>query len=140
MAAQQRYIVWIDSGGRTRATIPCSDPNNMALMTALENHSQAGVLNWFEGPRHDLTPTPAGGVFADTVDLARLTFADAGGNLVTVALPAPSLGIFMADSVTVDPTTIADIIAAAVGALCTSSGGLVTTYVAGVRNQRSSGS
>lgn len=139
MAAQQRYIVWVDAGGRTRVTIPCSNPDNAAIMAAMEAKSEAGVLNWFEGPRNFLSPTPAGGVFADVVDLARLTFTDAGGNLTTLALPAPTLSIFEADSVTVDPTQIAAIIAAAVGSLCTASGGLVTAYVGGTRNQRSSG-
>lgn len=140
MSAQQRYIVWIDAGGRTRATIPCADPNNTAIMAALENHSNAGVLNWFEGARNDLTPTATPAIFADVVDLARLTFTDGSGNLATIALPAPVQAIFMADSVTVDPSTIADIISACVGHLCTAAGSMVTSYVAGVRNQRSSGS
>jgi hypothetical protein len=138
MAAQKRYIVWIDSGGRTVATIPCSDPNNAALMAALENHSNAGVLSWFEGADNPLSPTTSPAIFPDVVDTARLTFTDAFGSLVNVALPAPQSGIFKADSVTVDPAMIADIIAAAVGHLCSSGGSLVTAYVAGLRNQRSS--
>jgi len=139
MSAQQRYIVWIDAGGRTRAVIPCADPDVSTIMAKMQLHSQADVLNWFEGARNDLTPTPAGGVFADVQDLARLTFSDAGGSLVTLALPAPSAVIFEADSVTVDPSAIADLITACVGHLCSSAGGLVTTFVAGTRNQRSSG-
>lgn len=140
MSAQKRYIVWIDAGGRTVATIPCSDPNNSALMAALQNHSQADVLDWFEGADNVLSPAPAGGAFPDVRDLARLTFTDAGGSLVNVALPAPTSSIFLADSVTVNPSAIADIIAAATGHLCSSGGGLVTAFVAGLRNQRSSGS
>lgn len=140
MAAQSRYIVWIDAGGRTRATIPCADPNNTTIMSALQNHSNADVLEWFEGPLNVLSPSPVSAVFADVVDLARLTFTDAAGSLSTLALPAPKSGIFLADSVTVDPSAIADIISAAVGHLCSSAGGPVTAYVAGVRNQRSSGS
>lgn len=139
MSAQKRYIVWVDAGSRTSATIPCADPDNAAIMAALQNHSGADVLNWFEGPSNLLTPAPSGVEFADVKDLARLTFTDAGGSLVALALPAPNLGIFQADSVTVDPTTIADIISACVGHLCSSAGGLVTAYVAGTRNQRSSG-
>jgi hypothetical protein len=109
-------------------------------MAKLQLHSNADVLNWFEGPPTNLTPSPVSAVFADVVDLARLTFADAGGNLATLALPAPQLAIFQADSVTVNPSAIADIIAAAVGHLHTAAGNPVTAFVAGVRNQRSSGS
>jgi hypothetical protein len=140
MASQKRYIVWIDAGGRTTATIPCAQPDNSAIMAALENHSNAGVLDWFEGPDNPLTPTALSAIFPDVRDLARLTFTDAGGSLATIALPAPQDAIFLPDSVTVDPSAIADIITACVGSLCTAGGGLVTAYVAGVRNQRSSGS
>lgn len=139
MAAQQRRIVWIDLGGRTRVTVPCADPNNTAIMAALQNHSRAGVLNWFEGPEQNLTPTPTGGDFPDVIDLARLTFIDSGGSLATLALPAPNSAIFLADSVTVDPTQINDIITACIGHLCSAAGGAVVSYVAGVRNLRSSG-
>lgn len=135
-----RSIIWIDAGGRTSQTIPCSDPNNTALMAALQNHSNAVVLHWFEGPDNVLSLTPTAATFPDVRDLARLTFTDASGSLVNLALPAPASGIFLADSVTVNPSAIADIITAAVGHLCTSGGGLVTSFVAGLRNQRSSGS
>lgn len=139
MSAQMRSIVWIDAGGRTRQTIPCAQPDNSAIMAALENHSNAVVLHWFEGVDNVLTLTPTSAIFPDVRDLARLTFTDSGGSLATIALPAPLANIFLPDSVTVDPTKITDIISAAVGHLCTASGGLVTSYVAGVRNLRSSG-
>lgn len=140
MVAQRRYIVWIDAGGRTRATIPCADPDNATIMAKLQLHSNAGVQEWFEGPDNVLTPTVVSATFPDVVDLARLTFTDAFGSLVNVALPAPQGSIFLADSVTVDPSAIADVIAACVGHLCSSGGSLVTAYVAGTRNLRSAGS
>lgn len=139
MASQERYIVWLDAGGRTRATIPRADPDNGAIMAALQNHSNAAVINWFEGVRNPLANTPVAAIFADTVDLARLIFMDAGGNQGTIALPAPKSNIFLADTITVDASAIADIIAAAVGHFQTGAGLPVTTFVAGVRNQRSSG-
>jgi hypothetical protein len=140
MAAQSRSIVWIDIGGRTRQTVPCATPDNAAIMAALQNHSNAGIQTWFEGPLQVLTPSPVATDFPDVADLARLTFTDALGSLATLALPAPQSTIFMADSVTVNPSAIADIIAAAVGHLCSAGGGTVTAYVAGTRNLRSSGS
>lgn len=139
MASQERYIVWLDAGGRTRATIPRADPDNGAIMAALLNHSNAVVINWFEGARNPIVATPTSAVFADVIDLARLIFVDAGGNQAALALPAPKSNIFKADTVTVDPSAIADIIAACVGHFQTGAGGVATAFVAGTRNQRSSG-
>lgn len=139
MAKQTRQIVWIDVGGRTRVTLPTADPNSSTIMAKMQLHSQADVFSWFEGPPTFLTPAAAGGVFADVVDLARLTFVDAGGSQVALALPAPSANIFLADTVTVDPSAIADLITACIGTLISSAGNAVTAYLAGTRNQRDSG-
>lgn len=140
MVAQRRQIVWIDAGGRTRVTVPCADPDNATIMAKLQLHSNADVQSWFEGPDNILTPAPVAADFPDVVDLARLTFTDAFGSLVNLALPAPQSSIFLADSVTVDPSAIADVIAACIGHLCSSGGATVTAYVGGLRNLRSAGS
>lgn len=131
--------MWIDVGGRTRVTVPSANPNSGAIMSALAAKSNAGVLSWFEGPPTSLSPTPVLADFPDVVDLARLTFTD-GTSLVNLALPAPVRSIFLGDSVTVDSAQIAAIIAACVGTLVSTAGNPVTAFVAGVRNQRSSGS
>lgn len=109
-------------------------------MAKLQLHSNADVQEWFEGPDNLLTPAPVSAGFPDVIDLARLTFTDAFGSLVNLALPAPKSSIFLADSVTVDSSAIADVIAASIGHLCSSGGSLVTAYVAGLRNLRSAGS
>lgn len=140
MAAVMRQIVWIDAGGRTRVTVPCADPSLSTIMAKLQLHSNADVQQWFEGPPTILTPAPVSAAFPDVVDLARLTFTDAFGSLVNLALPAPQGAIFMADSVTVNPSAIADVITACIGHLCSAGGSTVTAYVAGLRNLRSSGS
>ena len=121
-------------------TVPCADPDNATIMAKLQLHSNADVQSWFEGPDNILTPSPVAAAFPDVVDLARLTFTDAFGSLVNLALPAPQSSIFLADSVTVDPSAIADVITACIGHLCSSGGSLVTAYVAGLRNLRSAGS
>jgi hypothetical protein len=108
-------------------------------MDALAAHSQATVGEWWEGETTFPGGTAAGGQFADVADLARLTFTTAGGQSITVAIPAPSLDIFQADTVTVDPSAIADVITACIGTLATPGGDLAATYVIGVRNQRASG-
>lgn len=140
MAAQLRQIVWIDAGGRTRVTVPCADPDNATIMAKLQLHSNADVQQWFEGPANILSPSPVAADFPDVVDLARLTFTDSFGSLVNLALPAPQSSIFLADSVTVDSSAIADVITACIGHLCSAGGSTVTAYVAGLRNLRSAGS
>jgi hypothetical protein len=64
-----------------------------------------------------------------------LTFTTATGELVNLSLPAPKGAIFKADGVTVDPSAIADVIAACIGNLCTAAGVAVSAYVGGVRGQ-----
>lgn len=140
MAIQSRQIVWIDAGGRTRVTLPSADPDNSAIMAALQGQSNAAVQSWFEGPPTILVPVAVSAAFPDVVDLARLTFTDAFGSLVNLALPAPKASIFMADSVTVDPAAIAAIITASIGHLVSSGGNPVTAFVAGLRNLRAAGS
>lgn len=140
MAIQKRFIAWVDLQGRTTTSIPTADPNASGIMAALLNHSGASVQQWFEGPPTFPGVTPPGGPLPDVVDLARLTFTDAGGSLVNLSLPAPNVAIFETDTVTVNPSAIADIIAACVGTLISAAGNPVTAYVAGLRNQRSSGS
>lgn len=134
--ALKRYIVWIDVGGRTKATIPCTSTGASSIQAALLNHSNADVQEWFEGFDTVLFPSPSAALYPDVIDVARLTFTDAFGSLANLTLPAPKSGIFLADGVTVNASAIADIIAAAVGNLCSSGGGTVASYVAGMRITR----
>lgn len=139
MAVQTRQIVWLDAAGRTRVTLPSADPDSSTIMSKLQLHSNADVLRWFEGPPTILSPVPPGGTYASVSDIARLTFTDPTGDLVDLALLAPDIGIFLADSVTVDPSAIADIITACVGVLVTQTGTPVSAFVGGLRGQRSAG-
>ena len=139
MAVQKRSIAWIDVGGRTRQTIPFCDPDCGALMAALQNHSEATVLEYFEGPVVSLSGTAAGAQYADVAITARLVFQDATGHEAAVSLPSPDVSIFLPDQVTVDPSAITDFLTAAIGHLATSAGTLVTTYKAGTLQGRTSG-
>lgn len=133
MAAQQRSIVWVDVGGSTTATVLLADPDGSAIQAALQNHTNADVLNWWEGPPNPNTsPAPGTGVYAPVGDQARLTFTTSAGGLVTLSLPAPASGIFLADGITVDSSAIADVIAAVLSDYRTPSGATATAYTAGV--------
>jgi hypothetical protein len=135
LAVQRRSIIWVDAQGRTRLSVPTADPDSTAIMAALQNHSQASVIEWWEGPDIVLGGTPLGGTYPSVFDSAELTFQGPSGN-VNLILPAPSLAIFKPDGVTVDPSAIADIISASTGHLATMSGALVTSFIAGIRRHR----
>lgn len=140
MPQSLRSVAWIDAGGRTRQTITRTSTTASAIMSTLQGHSNAGVLEWFEGPDNQLFGTGVNATFPDVADAAILTFTTAIGTLVTLTLPAPKLAIFMADGATVNPSAIADIIAAALANLVDGAGNPVTAYVAGIRrNLRGTG-
>lgn len=132
----RRYVVWIDFNGRTRLTLINTAAGAAGVQAALLAQSNADVLNSEDGALTvNAAPAPAAAVYQNVGDSAALTFQDAGGTLTVLQLPAPKLGVFMADGETVNPAAIAAIITSVVGTVETSSGGLVTAYVGGVRRK-----
>lgn len=131
--ALKRSIIWLDAGGRTTLTIPCTSAGASSIMSALQGKSNADVQEWWEGFDNVLFPTPSSSLYPDTTDSARLTFTDTSGSLANLSLVAPQASIFMADGVTVNPAAIAAIIGASIGNLCSGAGGVVTSYVSGIR-------
>lgn len=129
----KRSIIWLDAGGRTTLTIPCTSAGASAIMSALQAKSNADVQEWWEGFDNVLFPSPAGALYPDVTDTARLTFTDSSGSLANLSLVAPVASIFMPDGVTVNPAAIAAIISAAVGNLCSGAGGTVVSFVSGIR-------
>lgn len=78
-------------------------------------------------------PAPISAPYASVKDGAALVFQTASGALVRITVPAPDSGIFMADNETVDPATIAALIAAVIADVVTADGIAVTAFVAGYR-------
>lgn len=132
MAAASRSIIWIDSNGFTTQTIVGSDPDASTIQSKLLLHSNADVLNWFEGPPHpNPTPSPTSAVYFTVGDQARLLFLDTAGSIVTLNLPAPQSSVFLADGVTVDSSAIADIITAFISDGRSALGNSIASFVAG---------
>jgi hypothetical protein len=132
MALASRSIIWIDNNSFTTQTIVGSDPDASTIQAKLLLHSNGDVLNWFEGPPHpNPTPSTSGAVYVTVSDTARLLFLDSGGSLVTLNLPAPQASVFLADGVTVDPSAIADIIAAFIADGRSALGNPIASFVAG---------
>lgn len=139
MTRQRQAIAWIDVGGRTVQTIFLADTTGSDLRAKLLGHSNADVLDWFEGDDNFTSvPSPTFATFPSVFDNARLLFEDGSGNQASITLPAPQAAIFLADGVTVDPSAIADVITSATTYLVNSAGNVVTTYIGGVRLARTS--
>lgn len=139
--ALRRSTAWIDVSNRTRQTILTSVAGAPATALALAAKSNAAELNHFEGPYLPaFVVVPSNLQYSAVADYAALLFADAAGETAQITLPAPQLGIFQADGMTVNSAAIAALIAA-VGLECLSaSGGLLTTFLGGVRRgQRPNG-
>lgn len=132
MAIVARSIVWIDGNGFSTQTVVGSDPDASAIQSALKGHSNADVLNWFEGAQHlNTTPVTSLTTYFTVSDLARLLFLDTAGSIVTLNLPAPQLSVFEADQVTVKASAIADIIAAFIASGRSAADLPITSFVAG---------
>lgn len=139
MPNQRQAVAWIDVGGRTVQTVFLVNDTGSTLRAALLGHSNADVLDWFEGVDNFTTsPSPTFATFPSVNDNARLLFEDGSGNQASITLPAPQSAVFLADGVTVDPSAIADVISAATTYLVNSAGNTVTTYIGGVRLARTS--
>lgn len=134
MAKQRQSVVWIDVNGKTRQTIFLANATGSTIRAKLLLHSNADVFDWSEGVDHtNLSPLPTNAIYNSVGDTAVLLFADGSGNQASLALPAPQSGIFLADTVTVDASAIADIVTAATTYLVNSAGNTVTTFLTGYR-------
>jgi hypothetical protein len=139
MVTQQQDVIWIDAAGRTRRTSFTVNDTGSCIRTTILGHSNADVLNWYEGPPNvNSSPAPLGLTYPRVTDYALLVFADDDGNQASLVVPAPDSSIFEADQVSVDASAIADLITAAESFLLNAAGNLVTTYLSGVRRGQTS--
>lgn len=134
MATERRSIVWIDANGFTRQTQPRGSASLFALQADMVAKSNAAVASFYEGTETiAVTPTATAAVYQNVSDTAQLFFQTAGGDIVTLVLPAPISAIFLPDGRTVDPSAIAAIIADAIAVLTDPSGNPVVAYIGGTR-------
>jgi len=126
-------LVWLDASGRTRQTIVKTLAGAVALEGFLQAASLATLNTTWESVM-TINPTAASaGTYQNTGDSARLAFQTAAGNIVRLTLPAPTIAIFLADRITVDPanTLVIAIVAAAIGSLTDGSGNAVVSFLGG---------
>lgn len=127
-----RSIVWTDANGLSAITMVRSTAGAGAIQAALLAASQADYIQWWESATTiNGAPAPAGGQYRGGNQRAAFTFICADNSQVDLILPAPSVGIFLADQVTVDITnaTVSALVAACVGSLTSATGSAATALL-----------
>jgi hypothetical protein len=124
---------WVDNAGNSGQGQHFAAANPCSILTNMQAVSRCGIAWNVDGPVDGAIGVPSAGAFPSVEDTARLIFQKGDGSLVSLLIQAPDDSIFLADGVTVDPTTIVALIAACVGELSDQAGTTVTAYVAGVR-------
>ena len=116
MSNVNRSVLWVDGAGGSTITLLRAVTSAAAIEAALLGVSNADWFNAWEGPLLiNLAPSPVIAPYQSVSQRAALLFLCADGTTARVDLIAPQLGIFLADGVTVDSTTIGGVIAACVG-------------------------
>ena len=137
MADQSRSIVWIGPGTGLTITRVRTATGAGTIQTDMLAVSNADYNDYWEG---DLvinsSPAPTNAEYRAITARALLNFLCADGTSVQLAIPAPQIGIFLADGVTVDASTITTLIADCIGNLESTTGSLATSFLGGFLNTR----
>lgn len=134
----RRYDIWYDYYGRTRLI-----SNNYSaapfgnLDAAIMAASNAGILQSVGSDVLFVGGPVINAQFISVTDWASCVVVDSLGNQSSIIIPAPQTGIFMADGITVGPTTLAAIYAAAIAdGYVNSLGNSPTAVISGLRYGR----
>lgn len=132
MADQTMSIVWIGAGTGLTINRLRTATGAGTILSDLLAISNADKLNTWEGNLVvNSSPAPVSATYAAVNQFANLLFLCADGTTAQIRLPAPQLGIMLADGVTVDPTAITTLIADCVGNLQGPDGSLAVSFQAG---------
>jgi hypothetical protein len=126
--------VWVDANGYTTITRINTGPGAAAVQPLMIACSTADYSEYWEGTTTpNGAPAPAGGAYQPGKLRALLYFGTAAATVATLAIPAPSLSIFLADGETVDAANVAvaALIAQCLIDLTDNVGNAVTSYLAG---------
>lgn len=135
--ALNRSVIWVPAGPFSTITLIRTSTGGAAIQAAILNHSNADFLNEWEGTLNiNSSPAPVNAEYPNTNQQARLVFTCADATQAELIIPAPKIGIFLSDGVTVDATTITDIISACTGNLLSGSLSPATTYRSGLLSGR----
>lgn len=131
MADQEAGVIWADANGSTRLLTIKTLAGWASIRAQMLLKSNGGDQMWWQGPIQNPASPVAVGVFQSVQDGALLSFQTASGSIIKLLLPAPQLGIFMADHQTVDPAQIVALIASCIGSLSDGAGNAAISYIGG---------
>lgn len=139
MANVNRSVLWVDAAGGSTISLIRAVTSAASIETELLAVSNADWFNEWEGTLNiNLTPSPVAAEYQSVSQQATLVFLCADNTTARVNLIAPKLSIFMADGVTVDPTTITSLIAACVGTLLSATLSPAVAFQNGILGKRPS--
>ena len=132
--SQYRSTVIADANGGRTIILLRSTAGAGGIQGGILNCSTGDYLQYWESAvTNNGAPAPPGGGYQQVTLQAILYFACADGTVAQVVIPAPALGIFLADGDTVDPANafVAGLITACVGNLESASASQATAYLGG---------
>lgn len=132
MADQTMSVVWIGAGTGLTINRIRTATGASTILAALLALSNADELNTWEGDLTvNSTPVPVNAQYPGLQQVANLVFLCADGTTAQIRLPAPKIGIMLADGVTVDASMITTLIADCVGNLQSPTGSLAVSFLSG---------
>lgn len=132
--ASSRSTIWLDANGFQTIHLVRTTAGATAITAALAAASNAARIRYWESPETTyIGPTPTAAPYLPGRLVAELAYQCADMSEAALRLPAPQVGIFLADGSTVDPANalVIAINAAAIGALVSSTGSPAVTFVSG---------
>lgn len=136
MADKAASVIWLDANGVTRQTILKSLTGAGAIWAACQAASNAEVQTTWESVLGATVGSTTVANYQSNKMSCRLIYQTASGGSLYITLPAPQLGIFLSDGVTVDPANglVIAINTAAIGLLSDGAGNVAVSYVGGLLN------
>lgn len=125
--------IWVDAAGAQTIHRVRTSGGIGGILPATVAASDADWFQCWEGPETAQVPAPVAAQYLPLKPAALCYFLCADGTTAVLRVPAPRVGIFLADQVTVDGSNalVTALVAACVGQLQSTSGSLATGFLAG---------
>lgn len=122
--AESRSVVWVDANGKNSITRIRTGTGATALLAAVLAASNGDYQSWWESAETlNGAPAPVAATYQPLQPMAQLLYLCTDLSVATLNVPAPILGLFLADKETVDPASAA---AVAITTAALAAGGLVS--------------
>ncbi len=137
MAIYIRRLTWIDVNGSNRTTQVLGNATLATVDTAIHTLTNADDVLESEAQLFaNMAPTPVNALYNAVQDEADLWFLTTASTIVQITVVAPISSLFMADQETVDPTSVAGLLATAIGLVVDPAGNAVVSFVGGRRSRQ----